>query len=77
MARSITVTKADAGLTLTGLSRTYDGLPKPAGAETNPAGLSVLFTYDDSPTPPVNAGAYAWSGRSTTPVTRAVRAGSS
>lgn len=62
VARSITVTKADAGLTLTGLSRTYDGLPKPAGAETNPAGLSVLFTYDDSPTPPVNAGAYAVVG---------------
>jgi formylglycine-generating enzyme required for sulfatase activity len=59
VARSIDVSKADAGLTLTGLSRSYDGLPKTAGAETDPAGLAVQFTYDDSPTPPVNAGAYA------------------
>lgn len=62
VARSVVVTKAGAGVTLTGLVRTYDGLPKTAGAETNPPGLNVALTYDDSATPPVDAGAYAVVG---------------
>lgn len=60
--RSFTVTRAEADVKLTALVHTYNGLPKTAGAETNPPGLNVEFTYDDSATPPVNAGAYAVVG---------------
>lgn len=55
----ITVSKAPATLTLNGLSHTYDGSAKAAGAATDPAGLSgVSLTYDGSPGEPVNAGSY-------------------
>lgn len=59
VSRTVSVSKADAVVTLTGLARTYDGLPKAAGAETTPPGLAVAFTYDDESDPPVDAGAYA------------------
>ncbi|MBI5688643.1 MAG: immunoglobulin domain-containing protein [Verrucomicrobia bacterium] len=55
----LTVNKATATVTLAGLTAVYDGLAKAATATTSPAGLTVQFTYNGSPTPPVNAGAYA------------------
>ena len=57
---TLVVRKAPATLTLTGLSHTYDGNGKGAGATTDPAGLSgVSLTYDGSPSEPVSAGSYA------------------
>ncbi len=52
------VAKAWAGLTLSGLSQTYDGTARTVTATTVPAGLSVAITYDGSGTAPVNAGSY-------------------
>ena len=50
--------KAAATVTLGSLSATYDGAAKFATATTNPAGLSVAFTYNGNSNPPVAAGAY-------------------
>jgi hypothetical protein len=52
------VKKALARVELSGLEHTYDGKPKPAGAKTDPRGLTVTITYDGKETPPVNAGSY-------------------
>jgi hypothetical protein len=52
------VSQANASITLTALSHTYDGTAKRATATTTPAGLTVNITYDGSPNPPVNAGDY-------------------
>lgn len=60
--RTFTVTKAPAIIVLTGLSHTYDGSAKAAGATTTPSGLSVSFTYEGNPAPPVAAGDYAVVG---------------
>ena len=59
---SFTVSKALAGVTLGSLSQTYDGTPKSATATTAPAGLTVEFTYDGSPTAPTAEGSYAVTG---------------
>ncbi len=59
---TLTVNKAPAEVSLGNLSATYDGTPKSASATTNPAGLTVTFTYDGSATPPTNAGNYAVIG---------------
>jgi len=53
------VTPAPAIVTLGNLAQTFDGSSKPATATTTPPGLTVIFTYDGQPTPPVNAGNYA------------------
>lgn len=53
------VTKATATVNLSGLSQTYDGGAKNAGATTSPPGPTVVFTYDGAPTAPVDAGSYA------------------
>ncbi|MDP1578734.1 MAG: MBG domain-containing protein [Candidatus Didemnitutus sp.] len=58
---TLTVNKAPAEVSLGNLSATYDGTPKSASATTNPTGLTVVLTYDGSPTPPTNAGNYAVS----------------
>ena len=60
--RTLTVSKATATVTLTGLTPTYTGAPISAGATTTPAGLTVDFTYDGSATAPTNAGTYAVVG---------------
>lgn len=57
--RTFTVTKSPATLTLGDLAATYDGAAKSVTATTNPAGLTVVFTYDGSTTAPTNAGSYA------------------
>jgi sugar lactone lactonase YvrE len=51
-----------AAVTLTNLSATYDGTPKPISATTVPAGLTVNFTYDGSTTAPTDAGSYTVVG---------------
>lgn len=57
---SINVLKAQAVITLSGLSRDYDGAPKPANVSTTPAGLGgVGVTYDGSAAAPAGAGSYA------------------
>ena len=56
------VTKDVAVVTLGGLSQTFDGNPKSATATTEPAGLTVEFTYDGSPTAPSAVGSYAVTG---------------
>jgi len=48
-----------ATVTLSNLSRTYDGSPKAVTTVTNPSGLPVVITYDANPTAPTNAGSYA------------------
>ncbi len=56
---TLTVTKANAELTLANLNQIYDGTARAASATSNPGGLSsVTLTYSGSPTPPVNAGSY-------------------
>ena len=56
------VSKATAGVSLGGLTQTYDGTPKSATATTVPAGLTVEFTYDGGATAPTEVGSYAVTG---------------
>jgi len=56
---TLTVNKDSAGVSLSGLSATYDGSPKAASATTIPSGLSVELTYDGSSSAPTSAGTYA------------------
>ena len=51
--------KLPATVTLAGLAQTYDGTPRVATAQTEPAGLAVAITYDGSATAPTAAGTYA------------------
>jgi len=62
VAQTFTVSKATATVTLGSLSQTYDGTPKSATALTDPAGKTVVFTYEGSATAPTNAGSYAVVG---------------
>jgi hypothetical protein len=55
---TLTVAPAAAGVTISGLSHTYDGATHPATVTTTPAGLPVLVSYNSSTTAPVNAGSY-------------------
>ena len=55
----LTVTKAQATVTLGNLEQTHDGTPKSATATTVPAGLAVRFTYDGLTDPPSAAGPHA------------------
>ena len=56
----LVVEKAPAvvALTLGSLRQKYTGTARPVTAATIPAGLAVNFTYDGSPTVPVQAGTY-------------------
>ncbi len=54
----LTVNKAKATVTITGLEQTYDGTIKQARASTVPEGLDVALTYDKKAEAPVQAGAY-------------------
>ena len=51
-----------ATVTLGSLAQTYDGTPRAATATTDPEGLTVVFTYDGSPTAPTDAGSYVVTG---------------
>jgi TolB-like protein len=57
--RVLTVNKGKANVALRGLLQTYDGAPKNVGLRTEPTGLKVAVTYDDSESAPTNAGVYA------------------
>ncbi|HRT04705.1 MAG TPA: MBG domain-containing protein [Kiritimatiellia bacterium] len=51
--------KLPATVALAGLAQTYDGTPRAATAQTEPAGLAVEIAYDGSATAPTAAGIYA------------------
>jgi N-acetylneuraminic acid mutarotase/hydrogenase maturation factor len=61
-AGTLVVNKGIATVTLTNLNQTYDGTPKPAGATTDPSGLTVALTYDGNPTAPTAVGSYTVTG---------------
>ncbi|MBS1794418.1 MAG: carboxypeptidase regulatory-like domain-containing protein [Acidobacteria bacterium] len=50
--------KLTALVSLSNLTQTFDGGPKPATVTVDPAGLTVDVTYNGSPTAPTNAGSY-------------------
>lgn len=56
---TLVIGKATAAVTLANLIQDYDATPKSATATTEPAGLTVTFTYDGSPTAPSAIGSYA------------------
>ena len=57
---TITVNKAVATLSLSNLTQTYDGLPKPVTVTTNPIGLTpITVTYNGSMTVPSAVGSYS------------------
>ncbi|QVW34012.1 putative Ig domain-containing protein [Geobacter sulfurreducens] len=55
---SLTVDKAVASVSLTGLSATYDGTPKAVAASTTPPGLGINLTYAGGSSAPTAAGSY-------------------
>ncbi|WP_082021115.1 putative Ig domain-containing protein [Geobacter anodireducens] len=55
---SLTVDKAVASVSLTGLSATYDGTPKVVAASTTPPGLGINLTYAGGSGAPTAAGSY-------------------
>ena len=59
---TLTVTKANATITLGNLNQVYDGTAKAATATTTPSGLAVNFTYNGSTTAPTSAGSYTVVG---------------
>ena len=56
---TLTIDKATAGVTLSGLNATFDGSPKSVSVTTAPVGLAVQVTYDGSSTAPSAVGTYA------------------
>ncbi|MDB6065098.1 MAG: hypothetical protein JWR26_1306 [Pedosphaera sp.] len=59
---NLVIAQAAATVALGSLSQTYDGTPKSATATTTPSGLGVAFTYDGSPSAPINVGTYTVVG---------------
>ncbi len=57
--QSFSVSAAIAGMTLTALNHTFDGVFKDAVAVTSPLGLPVTYTYNGSASAPSAAGYYA------------------
>ncbi|MEJ2005065.1 MAG: MBG domain-containing protein, partial [Cyclobacteriaceae bacterium] len=55
---TLTIQKAQAGITLSGLNQNFDGSPKAVTVVTEPGGLNYDVTYDGNPELPVNAGRY-------------------
>jgi endonuclease/exonuclease/phosphatase family metal-dependent hydrolase len=58
---TLVIQKAAAIVELAGLATIYDGSPKPVTATSTPAVQGVSILYDNSSTPPVNAGSYGVS----------------
>ncbi len=54
-----TIDPAAAMLTLSDLTRVYDGSPKPVTVTSNPTGVTFSVTYDGDSTVPTDAGSYA------------------
>jgi len=59
---TLVISKAIATVTLDSLSQTYDGNARTAAAATTPSGLTVVFTYNGSATPPIDADSYTVVG---------------
>ena len=59
---TLVISPATATVTLGSLNQDYDGKAKYATATTNPENLNVVFTYDNSPDAPINAGNYPVTG---------------
>lgn len=55
---TLVIAKAQAAITLGGLSHIYDGTPKSATATPAPAGLAVALAYGGGSAAPVNAGSH-------------------
>ncbi len=64
---SLTVTRATATITLSELSQSYDGNPKPITVTTTPPGLATSVTYDGSATAPADFGSYSVTASVTNP----------
>jgi Subtilase family/MBG domain len=64
---TVTVLRAPAVITLSGLEAVYDGTPKPVTVTTDPPGLAVSVTYDGSSSPPSAAGNHAVAAMITDP----------
>ncbi|MEI6676824.1 MAG: MBG domain-containing protein, partial [Verrucomicrobiota bacterium] len=58
-AGTLVIQKATATLAFSGLTQTYDGLPKTVTATSTPAGLTVDITYAGTPAAPSAVGSYA------------------
>ena len=56
---SLTVSKASATLTFSGLNAIYDGTPKAVTVTSSPVVTGISVTYNGSATAPTNAGSYA------------------
>ena len=56
---TLTIDPALAGISIGGLSQSYDGTPRGVTVTTVPAGLAAHVTYDGSATPPTAPGSYA------------------
>src|SRR5207249_3411538 len=56
---TLTINMGTATITLSNLTQTYNGSPKPPTATTSPAGLSDATTYNTSPPAPTDAGSYS------------------
>jgi sugar lactone lactonase YvrE len=56
---TLVITKAPATISLGNLTPTADGTPKTPTATTNPPGLTVAFTFNQSASPPSIAGSYS------------------
>lgn len=52
------IEQLSATITLSNLTQTYDGTPKPVTVSTTPSTLNRTVTYDGSITPPTNVGSY-------------------
>jgi hypothetical protein len=55
----LTIQKATATVTLSDLTQTYDGAPKPVTVTTDPANRSVTVTYEGTTDEPTDVGTYA------------------
>ncbi len=64
---TLTVTQAVAGVSLSGLARTYNGSAQVVSATTTPTGLAYTVTYNGSLAAPTNAGSYAVAATVTDP----------
>lgn len=56
---TLTIEPAPVLITLTRLSQTYDGRPKPVALRSSPELAAISITYDGAPAPPVEPGIYA------------------
>lgn len=55
---TLEIGKARATITLSDLEQTHDGLPKPVGITTSPAGLTTSVSYNDTSAAPSEVGTY-------------------